>query len=234
MPIAVDDTLVRANALATTVTSGSFTPSVGQLVIACTIGSGSAAANPTVAITNTGGGLSAWTQIAIANNTTAGGTEQGFAAIHWATVNSSVATTVTATQTAGTADTNLKIYRVSSYNSITANFVRFHGVGDIWSNPLTTTRADSLVIVCASEWDNTNAPLVPVNLVGEAFSVGSNAGIFGYNIATGVGAVTFFLDANATGAWQYVVWEIFESLPTPQAGTENSDATSSMVLVLRG
>lgn len=233
MPIAIDATSpARATANATAVTSASFTPPAGSILVATVQGSGSAAANPTVAITNTGT-VGAWTLVGRATDTTTGsGVMGGVATIHWALITTSAAVTVTATQTSGTADTSLRIYvvtgAVASAPFAASPIVGFSSVDP--ANPtIATTVSGSRIAVSASEWVNAGAPTSSTFTDEDAFSAVNIAG-FSATLAMPTSGTVQPVNMDASGAsgkWHYVLAEILPSDAPIPVGTPTSASTTA-------
>lgn len=212
----------------TAVTSATFNPPAGLLVV-CVSGTGGSQANPTVAITNNGAALT-WTEIGRATRTTTGGTNSndGMAAIFAAVLPAArTGMTVTATQSSGSSPTSIKPYSIADAN-VAGDYVGGSVIGRSTANKFNTTgftaESDaSLLFVVASEWEPLSPAPTSSDTTEESVVIGSSLGVLsGYRDITAKTTQTVDLDGGGTanGNWMYVVAEILPApAPAPPAGS---------------
>lgn len=204
----------RAVAQNTAVTSGSFTPPAGALLIAVTMADGSSDVNPTVAITNTGGGLGSWTEVERATDTTVSDNNHTVVSIHWAKVNSSAATTVTSTQTNGNLPTHLKVYVLTGANTTAPIGVHNKGgavSASVTSTAQTTTGTNSYFLMGAADWQLDGTPTSSDLNLGQTFFLdtpGALAGGCAIKLVASPTSTTGTITNGAAAQWHYVTAEI--------------------------
>lgn len=225
MALALDgSTPARATATTTQVTSGAFTPPAGALLVVCTSGSGGSQNNPTVTVSTITGSTSSWTELGRATGTQTGTSNDGMAAVHWATVTSSVSTTVRSTQTSGSSPTSIKIYVITGFDTGTP--VGSELIGTTTTNTLVTTAFDTTqnnvwAGVSATEWTAPSSPPPSSDLtIGEdLYQQGTSLhGGSGFKaVATAGTSTTLSIDSAGTAGreWMWVSFEVYEAGGTP-------------------
>lgn len=238
--LALDASTTTVKRSATTaVTSDSFTPPVDSILLVVTHASGDVPSNPTVAITNSGSGVSSWTLVDRATvTTTSGSGGGGVLSMHWAKVNTSAAMTVTSTQTNGSTPTWQKVWVILGAdlsNPIGANTKGASLLNTLTSTAITTTRANSWLLMGATEWTApVNAPTSPDLDIGfSPFSDQGAANILGGAsgaklVVTSGSSVTGTIDGAGTAArdWLYVATEIL-----PATGGTNKSVADAVGLL---
>lgn len=200
MALAVDaSTPAFKGAMATSVTSASFTPPVGSLLVCC-IGTTSFTATPTITYAST--------SLTFAQQVTSNVAGQGTAFIHTSPVgaNGGSARTVQAT-TSSYAEIALKVYVVTGQH---ATFLDITGSGNSTTNAitptvLTTTVDDCWVFGIGAEFQSLGVPTSTD--VGEGYDDTDMSHLCVRKAATTTpaGAVTLNFDAAGTGtaAWAW-------------------------------
>lgn len=192
-----------------TVTSGTFSPPAGSLIVACVVLNHS---NASTALTASFGGTPTltWTQRALRNAADAGA--QGGAA-QISTAPASTGTHQVSATNSGGNHLGLKLFVVTAYTGTGAS-----GEGSSTTNAITPTLftvsgSGSLVVVCGSEWNALGNPtssdltLTPMNIASQI------SGAMGYKNGPASGSATANLDAAGTGAaaWNWCAIEITAS-----------------------
>lgn len=196
----------------TVVTSASFTPPAGALLIACTEGAGGAGSNPTITITNSGSGTGGWSQLLKATKTsTAGSGNGGVAAIHMAVATGS-ALTVTSTMTSGSLPINLKVYVFTGFDSLNpigANTkFAWSNVSHTTTSSFLSTANNSIIVCAAAEWLSSPVPTSSDLTIETYFVSGQSRGFSGFKTNATSGS-TVTCDLNASGSdWLYCVIEV--------------------------
>ncbi len=226
MPIAVDaSTPARATGSSaygtTAVTTASFSPPAGLLVVAVGSNSRGGAAGTGVsgAITNNGAALT-WTMVAERSRSDAS-SDNGYAGLFVAVLDASrVGMTLTLTLTASDGIANnvgaptIKPYVLTG--AATTNVIGGSAEGSSVDNNLTTTAftigaAESFGFVAATDWNALGVPTSTDSTL-DTFTVGvAISGASGYKtLGAAGGTATFNVDAPGTGAarWNWVSAEV--------------------------
>lgn len=216
------------------VTTASFTPPNGSLLVACSEGDGGAGANPSITITNTGTGVSAWTNALRATKTTSAGTGNGgVSCIDYATITTGSAMTVTSTMGSGALPINLKVYVITGYDTtgfIGPNFkLAWSNVAHTTTQSFLSTRNNSLIICAAAEWLSSNAPTSSDLTIETYFVSGQSRGLSGFKTVAVAGS-TVTCDLNCTGAdWLYCIVEILPAVVGTTGRCLNAPSKATLI-----
>jgi len=222
--------------LTTTVTTASFTPVAGSVLIAMGVGSSSASAATTSTITDSLGGV--WTQRAHANKTAPGGTGDGGDTVISSRVIgiAPTAMTVTNTVTGTTPDgAGLQVFQVVPQGQIVfgATAVASPAVGPTFTASVTNIYSGSTILAAADNWNLATYTASSTDLsLFSFFSNGNIGGSFGYKVATAIGSQSSnFTSTDAGGLWYYALVEIADVQP-PGIQTPGPPATTSSIFGL--
>lgn len=211
---------------ATSATTASFTPPLGALVVVVTAGSALTQQNPAVGLTDTGSGLSSWTLVDRANpNTTGSGGGGGVVTVHWATVTASVAMTITATITSGSAPTWIKTYVITGAQNagpIGVSAKGFATTNQLNTTAVTTTTADAWFLLASVDWtassDGTYVSTtqdIGVDQFNQRAPADVLGGLAGFKAVATPASTSAHADSPGTGSreWHYIVAEVERATP---------------------
>lgn len=201
------------------VTTGSFTPAVGESLVALVAGGASGTASVSYALTDTQGGI--WTPQILANLTSPGGSGGGgAAAIFTRDVTSATSMTITVTASGGTPNAlGVQVYRLAG------GTVQFGPTGkgapsgaSITPTALTSVTSGSTLFVATSEWRGGLA-LTSSDLAFTSFSNVFQEGGFGYKTLGSPGPATFQQTVSGGGGlWYFAALEAWAVTGTATGG----------------
>lgn len=217
-----------------TSTSGSFTPAVGEYLVAIGTAGASSTVASTPAISDSQAG--SWTLVQLANlSSPGGGGGGGSCGVWYRAVSSATSMTVTTTGSGGTINqSSIQVYRCAGTNGIqfgaSGKGSATTGTTNITPTAYTSTINGSTMVVGFTEWTGGRV-MSSTDLTLTSYSSNQEGG-GGFKTLGTPGSQTFNLQAASSGGfWFWVAMEIAELSPKTATETGTGSDTASTILV---